>query len=213
MKNLIRIYIFFIFVVIALFLKSCYPKYNYDVGTFPDTPVNMGNINSVYDDYNSSSPTIGRAGPLCFSSNRSSNGKNFNIIYKLLDVIMRRTDGELIIEENTNDKNGDYLNNLNLNNAVLKINTAFDEFGPYLIPQGLGQRWVGSYYEGYNKYILLYANDESGNLDIKFTENLTSYEYSEPQNIIFLNSEYDDAYPCLNSDKLSFLSFAKSRNA
>jgi hypothetical protein len=163
----------------------------------------MGNINSEYDDYNSTSPILGGTAPLCFSSNLSSGGKNFDVIYKLLDVIKRKTNGEFIVAENNNDKQGVYLYNLNLNNAVTRINTNFNELGPYLIHQGIGELSMGSYHEAYNIYMLLYANDESGNLNIKFTENETNYEYSVSRDIVFLNSQYDDAYPCLTSDNSS----------
>jgi Tol biopolymer transport system component len=184
---------YLVFVLFILTLYSCpFPeRYKYDVGTFPVTPVNMGDINSAYDDYNSTSPELGGGGPLCFSSNRGSHGGNFDIIYKSMNVLMDRTDGKLSVTE----ENSDYLN-IQLNRAARIINSAFNEFGPYLIPQG----WGGSTYPDYNKYIFLYASDEIGNLDIKLTENLTRESFTSPQDIKFLNSKGDDAYPTLNED-------------
>jgi len=46
-----------IFITVAFI--SCLPdsKY-YNTGTFPENPVNMGEINSEFDDYNSASPVI-----------------------------------------------------------------------------------------------------------------------------------------------------------
>ncbi len=65
--------------MITGFTVSCNPDNvgidnKYNTGTFPDVPVNMSNINSEYDDYNSTSPILGNTSPLCFSSKRNSQG-------------------------------------------------------------------------------------------------------------------------------------------
>ena len=171
------------------------PDYKYNIGTFPETPVNMGSLNSEYDDYNSSSPVLGDTSPLCFSSNRNSKGKNYDIVYKLLDVFLLRETGELIVRENNETNLDVYTQNSNLINAVTTANSSSNELGPYLIPGN----------------ILLYASDKSGNLDIKFTHNKTG-NYTDPKDISFLNSEKDDAYPALTADsaKLYFCSNRES---
>jgi hypothetical protein len=189
-----------IFVLFILTLYSCpFPeRFKYNVGTFPEIPVNMGDINSIYDDYNSASPVLGGIVPLCFSSNRESNGGNFNIIYKSMNVMLERTDGKLTVTEETTD----YINN-HLNRATLIINSSFNELGPYLIPQGWGRSQIINTYPDYGKYIFLYASDETGNLDIKLTENLTNEFFTSPQSIKILNSQKDDAYPTINEDSTS----------
>ena len=193
-------------------MNSCREREKeYNTGTFPETPVNLGDINSEYDDYNSSSPTLGGTAPLCFSSNRNSNGNNYDIIYKLLDVSMNRSDGIINVTENTNSNLDVYTANSNINTATSVINTSYDELGPYLIPQGSGHRKVGNNYMSYQNYILLYASNSSGNLDIQFTQNLTSDVYSNPQNITFLNSDKDDAYPALTADS-SVIYFCSNRD-
>lgn len=202
---------YFFLILISITLNSCFPDYKIDIGTFPETPVNMGDINSVFDDYNSTSPILGDTGPLCFSSNRNSNGKDFDIIYKLLDVIMSKKNGTLNVNENTSGNLDVYAANANLINAVSRINTGYDELGPYLIPQGDGHRKVGNGYQSYQNYIFLYATNESGNFDIKFTQNLTSDSYSPPLNIKFLNSTKDDAYPTLTADSLAIY-FSSNRD-
>lgn len=196
--------------LIGLALSSCHivPKYN--TGTFPESPVNMGEINSEFDDYNSTSPELGGTAPLCFSSNRNSHGKNFDVVYKLLDVLMNRSDGNLNVTENKNGNLDISAANSNLGSAVNVINTSFDELGPYLIPQGEGIRKIENGNQPYQNYILLYATNESGNLDIKFTQNLTNDNYSKPQDIAFLNSNYDDAYPTLTADS-SMIYFCSNR--
>ena len=186
-------------------------EHRYNQGTFPDIPVNMGNINSMYDDYNSTSPILGGTAPLCFSSNRGSNGGNFDIVYKLLDVIMTRSDGKISVEENTNGNMDIATVNSNLNTAVSIINTSSDELGPYLIPKSVRVEKIGNGYYGYQNYILLYASNESGNLDIKFTQNVTGESYTAPQNIAFLNSAADEAYPTLTEDS-AYIYFCSNRS-
>ncbi|RLD19152.1 MAG: hypothetical protein DRI71_12290, partial [Bacteroidetes bacterium] len=46
----------------------------------------------------------------------------------------------------------------------------------------------------------LYANDENGNLDIKYIQNYDDVSFSVPTEVKFLNSIYDDAYPTFNTD-------------
>ncbi len=187
------------FLLFSLTLVSCpYDHYKYYVGTFPEDPVNMGEINSEYDDYNSTLGIFGGQAPFCFSSNRESKGGNFNIVYMQLDVIFDQTDGKLTVGKNTNGNLDINLNDAGLVYASRLINSSANELGPYLISRGQGNSETG--YPTYNKYILLYSSDETGNLDIKFTENLTNKRYSNPENIKFLNSKKDDAYPALNAD-------------
>lgn len=205
MKSLFRIFILAFFVFTAC--ERGGNGYKYETGTFPDLPVNMGEINSVYDDYNSTSPIIGTTSPLCFSSNRSSLGKDFDIIYKLLDVMMDKTTGKLTVAENTSGNLDVYTQNLNLYNAMTQIKTASDEFGPYLIPQNKNYN-----YEGRNSsYIFLYSNNEGGSQDIKFVHNLDGEYYSAPKQVSFLNTDIDDAYPSISAD-FSTLYFCSNRD-
>jgi hypothetical protein len=196
------------FIWLLTSMNFCYEHYKYRTGTFPDTPVNMQSINTIYDDYNSALHIIGGTGPLCFSSNRNSSGDNYDIIYILLDVLMSGHTGVLIVDKSANEWVGLTCENVNLNDAVAKINTTKNELGPSLIP-------LGSFGGGYpcytNSYLLLYANDESGNLDIKFTENATNHYYKDIKNVDFLNSDKDDAYPTVNIDS-SAIYFCSNRD-
>lgn len=180
--------------------------------SFSETPINLGEINSVYDDYNSASPYHGGTSPLCFSTNRASIGENFDIIYKLLDVVYDPTNKNIIVEESTRDILGVSQENADLADAVNTINTSFDELGPYLIPEGNRSYENETGLHHSNNYIFLYASNGAGNLDIKFTENLTNIKYSEPQNITFLNSSKDDAYPTINAAK-TLIYFCSNRES
>ncbi len=168
-------------------------KYKYFTGSFPDTPTNLTEFNSEFDDYNSASPIMGETSPLCFSTTRNSNGANYDIVYKLMTIEFSRIDGTLRIFENTDPEHYRYHENSGIIKALEKINTSFDEFGPYLVPM----KWN---YNDYPSFIFLYSNNASGNQDIMFTQNLENENYISPVEVSFLNSEFDDAYPTFNSD-------------
>jgi hypothetical protein len=76
-------FLLFVFLIYSCKLKD---EPNFPDIRIPERPVNMGDINSEYDDFNSDIPWAGIASPLVFSSNRSSKGQNFDFVYKLLDV-------------------------------------------------------------------------------------------------------------------------------
>jgi hypothetical protein len=198
----------FMLILSATILDSCDPPYH--SVAFPETPVNVDGINSEFDDYNSTSPLVGETTPLCFSSNRKSGGKDFDIVYKLLDITASKSNGITTVEENTTASADVYVANINLSWAMSVVNTGYDQLGPYLIPQGNSNMKVGNAYQPFQHYILLYATNESGNLDIKFTHNLSGDNYSAPREIDFLNSEKDDAYPTLTSDS-SAIYFCSNR--
>lgn len=190
-----------LFFLLAIILYGCPYGYHYNSGSFPTEPVNMASLNTEYDDYNSASPIMGEAFPLCFSSNRSSQGKDFDIIYKFLNVVLYRSNGEIYIGEDFDAWNYEYAACQTIEDALYRINTGSNELGPYLIPVGSGQIQSGTGWSPYQRFIFMYACDDSGKLDIRFTQNVTSNEWSSPKNIDFLNSTANDAYPVLNSDK------------
>src|SRR5476651_1294914 len=126
-------------ILLVTIFGACKPDHQpgYITATFPESPVNMGDINSEFDDYNSASPVIGSTSPLCFSSKRNSGGGNFDIIYKLLDVYMSRSSGKLTVAESSSNNLLDVvIENANLIDAMSKINTSADELGPYLLSEG-----------------------------------------------------------------------------
>jgi Tol biopolymer transport system component len=89
-----------------------------------------------------------------------------------------------------------------LQNNIHKINTSGSEFGPYLLPE----------YDFNDLYFtLLYASDITGNFQINYISNHTETNFSEPKEVSFLNSEYDDLYPSFNSDK-SEIYFCSNRD-
>lgn len=160
----------------------------------------MGEINSIYDDYNSDIPEVGKNTPLCFSSNRNSKGKDFDIVYINLEVQFNRSNGELYIgkyrESGWNPNPG----SANINNAITTTRSQYDELGPYFIPQGDGYKLSGGSSIPYQNYLFLYASNDTGNLDIMISDNMNGSGYTEPRRVKFLNSDKNDGYPTLNWD-------------
>ena len=156
-----------------------------------EVPVNLEEINSVYDDYNSALPyPAGRYG-IYFSTNRKSAGGNFDFIYKAMDISYHSRDDVLNISHvstlNTNDR---------LEFLVDETATDYDEFGPYPF-------WATGDYEYF-----LYANNENEDFDIKYASLNKSDEndYAVNQSFTSLNSEFDDFYPCISEDLIYFCS-------
>ena len=125
----------FLPIVLIILLSFC-EKYKYLTGELPNMPVNFEQINTEYDDYNSTAPTLGATFPLCFSSTRNSMGGNFDLIYKLISIRFSKKTGELSIFENKSSNLDVYIENENLYEAINKVNTINNELGPYLIPVG-----------------------------------------------------------------------------
>ena len=182
--------------------------YKYGTGTFPTQPVNFTEINTEFDDYNASAPNLGETFPLCFSSTRNSRGEDFDLVYKLITISFSKTTGELSINDENSNNYDVVSQNSTLVNAMRKVNTTFDEFGPYL---SFNEDLNYESNERYYGYYLLYSNDEDGTQDIRFTHNLNSIQFEDPLPVGFLNSDADDAYPCFNSDH-SALYFCSNRD-
>ncbi len=197
-------------IFILLLLQGCpsnpfHPVPSYGSATFPETPVNLGDINSIYDDYNSASTVSGNEFPLCFSSNRNSQGRDFNIIFKVLFVYFYTYEGKPRIENITDGQDSPYRSEyyswLNIEQGLNKINTSSDELGPFLIPGDLyNDQNDYLLYSGIRQFIILYSSNESGDYNIRFTQNITANDYSPPADIRFLNSSADDLYPTFSPD-------------
>ncbi len=191
-----------IILLLAIIVSACpyWDNYKYDEGIFPTTPVNMEDANSIYDDYNSSSPYLGGTSQLWFSTNRNSTGENFDIIARKLDVNFNRSSGILTIE--TSEIN---------NQALSIINTGYDEIGPYSVPNenSFGNRGTGQEMSDGNYFF--YATNGTGNFDIMGMLVFYKEINRTPRPIFTLNSGKDDAYPTLNSDH-SAIYFCSNRD-
>lgn len=186
----------------VLFLSSCVDEgYDFEQRELPENPVNLEDFNSEYDDYNSTAPSLGRLIPFCFSTNRNSNGSDFDVIFQPMNVNFNKTSGLLKVT-NEYANWGIYKEKFDaVKNGLSKINTSGNEFGPYL---------VHTYNSGSTgaEFLLLYASDVSGNFDINYSFKKDSADFSDSKPVEFLNTGSDDLYPSFNSDfsKLYFCS-------
>ena len=188
-------------ILIFTILGACKPDHHtpFVPVSFPDSPVNMVDINSAFDDYNSTSPFIGSTTPFCFSSNRNSSGYNFDICHTLLDVYGSTTDSKLTVAESpVNYLAGVDIENHNLTCYVYdqyigrRIRTLFNISGNNKNKRQYKLGW------GISELYTVMANNESGNLDIKYVQSLDQEKpYTSPRPVTFLNSSKDDAYPSL----------------
>lgn len=169
-----------------------------------ESPVNLKNINSPFDDYNSNLPYPGFRHGIFFSTNRNSSGDNFDIIQKSMDISYHPKDDLLNI---SNVADADCYSRYD-SKVLETINTDFDEYGPF-------------HYGGEEAYeYFFYANNESGNFDIKYASSKKSdfgaYTsqgiINAPKSFESINSAYDDYYPCIfNGNKR--LVFCSNREA
>lgn len=173
----------------------------YTIGHFPTSPVNLADFNTEFDDYNSDIPIFTATFPFCFSSNRNSNGADFDIVYKLMSLDFSKKTGKLNVYENTRANLDVYTKHENIKQALHLINTSNDEFGPCLIPIGDGYLRVGSGYHSFQNYIFLYSNNENGNQNIKLTHNTKTNTCDTIIELNYLNSDANDFYPTLNSER------------
>lgn len=163
--------------LIALFvlnMNSCFERVKYPIGHYPDEVTNFTQVNSEYDDYNSTLKIRFSNTNLSFSTNRKSQGGNFDIISYGVAMEWDQRTGQLTV--GTSDG---VFNNF--------INTEHNELGPY------------SLFIPYSE-LMLYANDSSGNYDIKFL-----WE-EQTADVKFLNSDVNDMYPSFWGTEVYFAS-------
>jgi hypothetical protein len=88
----------YLIILFSILLISCTEKLNkHKQGDLPDKPVNLAYFNTMYDDYNSTGPSLGQLIPFCFSTNRNSAGKEFDVIYQPMNVNFDKKSGILTI--------------------------------------------------------------------------------------------------------------------
>lgn len=118
-------------ITILLLLWGCpngINKHKYYDAYFPESPVNLTNVNSEFDDYNSALPETHFGKQLIFSSNRRSSGGNFDIIGDIIHATWYWDDGNLVVD------NSYYWQNTNYVGALLSAMDKNDnQYAPYMI--------------------------------------------------------------------------------
>ena len=178
--------------LVAICLTNCSKKENpikFPQGAFPDTVINLGNINSSYDDYNSSILyQLAGYTPIIFSSNRKSSGGQFDLVQANIAFTFDQTNGAFGLSASiTADPFTDKL----INKAI----TTGNDFGPYRFYSPI---------DGY-EYFLLSSVNNLGNLDLVYLRNrpvsgTALPDIEGPFPIKLLNTTSDDGYLCLDSN-------------
>jgi hypothetical protein len=182
-----------LFLMLLVLLTSCHSKFKYNTGYFQDDVVNFSDVNSEYDDYNMADPDIHSYTLFNFSSNRKSKGGNFDIVGEGMYIIWSKTSGSLEIGTDLDATEFNYLIPF-----FDSVNTPCNELGPYALDYA--ERINNGEY-AWND-LLLYANDCSGNFDIKFVHCVKTYSMDSevvniepPQEIGFVNTGSNELYP------------------
>jgi hypothetical protein len=178
--------------IICASIVSCKKTENpvkYPIGTFPDSVVNLADINSSYDDYNCDVYQLYGEIYLLFSTNRGSSGGQFDLEQAQVSFIFDQTTGEF--NYNDNITNLPFLAKL-----ITAANTGGNDFGPYSLYSTV---------DGY-EYLITATENTEGDLDFHYFRNLPAYGNNlpailGPYPVTLLNTSADDAYICFNSNQ------------
>ncbi len=196
MKITSRILIFFLF----FNFFSCHPvepepeKVNYAIGWFPVSPKNIEDLNTQYDEYNSNINVTGETIDLYYSTNKNSQGDNFDISSRMIGVFVNLDNDVFQFQVSNGEPNFAF-------KLLPMINTPYNEYGPFSF-------YSDSLVHDHTMWYFLYANNASGEFDIQFAyiycgdwgHYQSSNEIHGPFKANVLNSEYDDYYPTINAD-------------
>ena len=130
------IFVIFNILVFTASLTNCKKTENpikFPKGTFPETVVNLANINSTFDDYNLDLYQIAEMTPFLFSSNRKSSGGQFDLEQGLISFVFDQTNGNFTLE-------ADITNNPFFDKLITRAITPANDFGPYTFVQFT--RWL-----------------------------------------------------------------------
>jgi len=167
---------------------------NHAIGWFPENPTNIINLNTEHDDYNSNINIIGKRIHLYYSTNKETQGNNFDISSRCIDAFLN-LDSD-VFQFSVSNAKARYAFKL-----LPIVNTEFDEYGPFSF-------YSDTVVNASTWWYFMFANNENGNFDIRFayTNNGDWGVYDAQQQIygpfeiVALNSESDDFYPTISSD-------------
>jgi hypothetical protein len=189
--------------VFSISFQNCKKSENpikFPKGIFPDTVINITDLNSSYDDYNSTLYQIVDNAPIIFSSNRKSTGGQFDLEQGMILFQFDQTSGKFTFSSKiTSDPFYDKLIN--------KAKTPGNDFGPYSF---------FSSDDGFEYLVLSSVN--AGNLDFYYLKNQPASatvvpEIEGPFPVKLLNTAFDDAYFTFNSKQdTAFFSSLKDGN-
>ncbi|GAB4008674.1 hypothetical protein GCM10028808_15370 [Spirosoma migulaei] len=202
MKRLLALACLLVLVGCDLFDRS------YSAGLFPETPANLGDINSPYDDYNSTSHVVGNVIAFIFSSKRGGRS-DFNLIHESLNTWFDLKTGKFTLDNHPYGGWDVVAEQNPLTWAAGVVNSSANELGPYIRSYDHDLLPASAYHSHYGEYLMFFASDRGGKLDIYLSHNyqdsaksvaglsspVSNKQFVEPVLVPFLNSSADDAYP------------------
>ena len=158
-------------------------------GTFPDTVQSLSALNSPYDDYNLDIHELSGNVPVIFSSNRKSQGGQFDLEQAGISFTFSQTSGEFRLE-------AEMIDDIFLEKLINTANTSGNDFGPYRLYSSL---------DGY-EYFVISSAGTNGDLDLFYLKNRPVFNTSSlpdvegPYPVTLLNTSFDDAYICMDGN-------------
>ncbi len=173
---------------------------------FPENATNLSMFNSKYDDYNSDmAPGEYDMFPLIFSSNRNSKGKNFDLNMFSVGLSYPFEKDVVSIGESA----GITYTHSNLNEIMAAVNTAENQFGPYLyyLPESTDVH--------HEELVFFYAQGDQDKLDIQYwLHELVDeptihnrYKWSGPFELKSINTgQFSEGYISIQGDQIYYCS-------
>ncbi|WP_192348927.1 PD40 domain-containing protein [Algoriphagus sp. Y33] len=165
---------------LGFILISC-NRNKYNVGVFPQEPVNLKEANSSLDDINSDIPFISGDVHLVFSTNRAnSQTGDFNLTLSYLNFYWDRSEGILTVKPSNILFDRDYES---FRDLVRKTESSAHEKGPY------------SFLESENNRVLLFSREVNGMYVIFSESEKTASGVGEDQSFRILDQASNEIYP------------------
>jgi len=180
-----------VFIGFIIICTSACTGWDHENVFFDEEVSNLQQLNSEYDDYNSTDGSFGFTQEFYFSSNRYSNGENFDIVGVEGDFIWDQQEGIL---SGGFDVSG-------YEEFMGMINTECNELGPYELRLYDQENSLSN---SHYKHLVMYATDCSGNYDIHMGLYLSIDDYlfgNDSTSILsfteisFLNTNANELYP------------------
>jgi len=189
--NSINILILTIFFSVFAF-TNCHKDTNpivYDQGIFPENAINMESINTQYDDYNVGMYMLSGSFPIIFSSNRQSQGGQFDLEQATFSFSFDQVNGSFVLTSAMS--NDPFLSKL-----ITAAKTAGNDYGPYRLFSSA---------DGFD-YLVLTSVNPSGNLDLYYLRNRPTNtsalpNVEGPYPVKQFNTTSDDGYLSFDSNQ------------
>ncbi len=188
----------FLFFLALLGMQSCdESRLNLDIAIVPREVTNFTEVNSSYDDYNSAGPLYfaGDAFSLVFSTNRNSNGADFDLISYQCYINYDQVNISFDIWPDS----WEYP-------LVDSMNSTHNEWGPYLTFDILGSHtpdYDPEWETLHDTSRFFFSSDRDGNQDIYYcyySPGGAIIPGQWPVSLSSLNTEFEEGYLCLHQE-------------